>query len=95
MLAAVAFNLTRAAETVASKFNAEAPATRNQLIKVLCGTARCARPTRLQMPGNWPGKPFRSVVSPVRHVCDVNDEHADDLAASQCAEVAVRGLRRR
>jgi len=55
-LAAIAFNLTRAAGTLASKFHAKATTAtiRTQLIAVPARIARSARRLRLHLPQRWP-----------------------------------------
>ena len=56
VLAAIAFNLTRAAGTLASKFHAKATTAtiRAQLIAVPARIARSARKIRVHLPENWP-----------------------------------------
>ncbi|MHB1492012.1 MAG: IS1380 family transposase [Cellulomonas sp.] len=56
VLAAIAFNLTRAAGTLASRFHAKAATAtiRAQLISVPARIARSARRTRIHLPRNWP-----------------------------------------
>ncbi|MCY7289716.1 MAG: IS1380 family transposase [Cryobacterium sp.] len=56
VLAAIAFNLTRAAGTLASTFHATATTAtiRAQLIAVPAGIARSARRLRLHLPQHWP-----------------------------------------
>ena len=56
VLAAVAFNLTRAAGALASLFHAKATTAtiRRQLINVPARPVRSARRTRLRLPTNWP-----------------------------------------
>jgi hypothetical protein len=56
VLAAIAFNLTRAAGTLASTFHAKATTAtiRAQLISVPTRLARSARRLRLHLPRNWP-----------------------------------------
>ena len=56
VLAAIAFNLTRAAGTLASKFHAKATTAtiRTQLIAVPARIARSARRLRLHLPRRWP-----------------------------------------
>ena len=56
VLAAIAFNLTRAAGTLASRFHARATTAtiRAQLISVPARTARSARRLRLHLPQRWP-----------------------------------------
>ncbi len=56
VLAAMAFNLTRAAGTLASAFHARATTAtiRAQLIAVPARTARSARQLRLHLPQRWP-----------------------------------------
>jgi hypothetical protein len=56
VLAAIAFNLTRAAGSMASKFHAKATTAtiRAQLITVPARIARSARRTRLHLPQHWP-----------------------------------------
>ena len=56
VLAAIAFNLTRAAGTLASAFHARASGatTRRQLITVPARVARSARRLRLHLPTGWP-----------------------------------------
>ena len=56
VLAAIAFNLTRAAGTLASRFHAKATTAtiRAQLINVPARIARSARRTRLHLPQHWP-----------------------------------------
>jgi hypothetical protein len=53
---AIAFNLTRATGTLASKFHAKATTAtiRAQLITVPARIARSARRTRLHLPEHWP-----------------------------------------
>jgi DDE family transposase len=56
VLAAIAFNLTRAAGTLASRFHARATTAtiRAQLINVPARPVRSARHIRLRLPRNWP-----------------------------------------
>src|SRR5665647_680317 len=56
VLAAIAFNLTRATGTLASKFHAKATTAtiRTQLIAVPARIARSARRLRLHLPQRWP-----------------------------------------
>jgi hypothetical protein len=56
VLAAIAFNLTRAAGTLASRFHARASTAmiRTQLINVPARPVRSARQLRLRLPANWP-----------------------------------------
>jgi Transposase DDE domain group 1 len=56
VLAAIAFNLTRAAGALASAFHAKATTgtIRTQLIKVPTRIARSARRLRLHLPRDWP-----------------------------------------
>lgn len=56
MLAAIAFNLTRAAGVLASTFHAKATTAtiRAQLIAVPARLARSARRTRMHLPRDWP-----------------------------------------
>jgi len=56
VLAAIAFNLTRAAGTLASRFHARATTAtiRAQLIAVPARIARSARRLRLHLPDRWP-----------------------------------------
>ena len=56
VLAAIAFNLTRATGTLASKFHAKAitATIRAQLITVPARIARSARKLRVHLPQNWP-----------------------------------------
>jgi len=56
VLAAIAFNLTRAAGTLASRFHARATTAtiRTQLIAVPARLARSARRLRLHLPQRWP-----------------------------------------
>ena len=56
VLAAIAFNLTRATGTLASKFRAKATTAtiRAQLITVPARIARSARKIRIHLPQNWP-----------------------------------------
>ena len=56
VLAAIAFNLTRATGTLASKFHAKATTAtiRAQLITVPGRIARSARKIRIHLPKNWP-----------------------------------------
>jgi hypothetical protein len=56
VLAAIAFNLTRAAGVLASTFHAKATTAtiRAQLITVPARIARSARKTRLHLPQHWP-----------------------------------------
>jgi hypothetical protein len=56
VLAAIAFNLTRAAGTLASTFHAKATTAtiRAQLIAVPWRIARSARKIRIHLPTNWP-----------------------------------------
>jgi hypothetical protein len=56
VLAAIAYNLTRAAATLASAWHARArPATiRTQLIHIPARLANRARRLRLHLPTNWP-----------------------------------------
>jgi hypothetical protein len=56
VLAAMAFNLTRAAGTLASTFHAKATTAtlRSQLINVAARVTRSARQSTLRMPTNWP-----------------------------------------
>jgi hypothetical protein len=56
VLAAIAFNLTRAAGALASTFHAKATTAtiRTQLIAVPARTARSARRLRLHLPRDWP-----------------------------------------
>jgi Transposase DDE domain group 1 len=55
-LTSIAFNLTRAAGALASKFHARATTAtiRAQLINVPARPVRSARQTRLRLPANWP-----------------------------------------
>ncbi len=59
VLAAIAFNLTRAAGTLASAFHARATTAtiRAQLINVPARLARSARRIRLHLPRDWPWEP--------------------------------------
>jgi hypothetical protein len=59
VLAAIAFNLTRAAGALASKFHARATTgtIRAQLITVPARLARSARRLRLHLPRDWPWEP--------------------------------------
>ena len=64
VLAAIAFNLTRAAGTLASPFHARARTAtiRNQLINVPSRLARSARRLRLHLPRDWPWEhPWRQL----------------------------------
>jgi hypothetical protein len=56
VLAAIAFNLTRAAGTLASTFHAKATTAtiRSQLINIAARVVRSARRTRLRLPAAWP-----------------------------------------
>jgi hypothetical protein len=56
VLAAIAFNLTRAVGALASSFNARATtaAVRSQLITVAARTTRSARRATLHLPTPWP-----------------------------------------
>jgi hypothetical protein len=56
VLAAMAFNLTRAAGTLASRFHAKAATgtIRNQLINIAARITRSARRTPLRLPAGWP-----------------------------------------
>ena len=56
VLAAMAFNLTRAAGTLASRFHAKATTAtiRRQLINVPARPVRSARRVHLRLPSNWP-----------------------------------------
>ncbi|MEO5833675.1 MAG: transposase, partial [Nakamurella sp.] len=56
VLAAMAFNLTRAVGVLASAFHAKAATAtiRTQLIAVAARVTRSARRTRLRLPQNWP-----------------------------------------
>ena len=56
VLAAMAFNLTRAAGTLASRFHARATTAtiRRQLINVPARPVRSARRVHLRLPANWP-----------------------------------------
>jgi hypothetical protein len=56
VLAAIAFNLTRTAGTLASAFHARATTAtiRTQLIAVPARIARSARRIRLHLPERWP-----------------------------------------
>jgi len=56
VLAAIAFNLTRAAGTLASTFHAKATTAtiRTQLINVPARLARSARRLQLHLPSRWP-----------------------------------------
>jgi Transposase DDE domain group 1 len=56
VLAAIAFNLTRATGTLASKFHAKATTAtiRAQLITVPGRIARSARKIRIHLPQDWP-----------------------------------------
>ncbi|MDN5797880.1 MAG: transposase, partial [Intrasporangium sp.] len=56
VLAAIAFNLTRAAGILASTFHARARAAtiRDQLIKIPARIANRARRLHLHLPTNWP-----------------------------------------
>ena len=58
VLAAISFNLTRAAGTLASRFHARATTAtiRTHLIAVPARTARSARRLRLHLPEQWPWK---------------------------------------
>ena len=62
VLAAIAFNLTRAAGTLASRFHAKATTAtiRAQLITVPARIARSARRLRLHLPQRWPWCPASS-----------------------------------
>lgn len=55
-LAAIAFNLTRAAGALASAFHAKATTAtiRTQLINIPARVIRSARRIRLRLPANWP-----------------------------------------
>jgi Transposase DDE domain group 1 len=55
-LTTMAFNLTRAAGALASRFHAKANTAtiRRQLINVPARTVRSARRTQLRLPANWP-----------------------------------------
>jgi hypothetical protein len=55
-LAAIAFNLTRAAGALASRFHAKASTAtiRRQLFNVPARPVRSARRVRLRLPANWP-----------------------------------------
>ena len=55
-LAAIAFNLTRAAGALASTFHAKATTAtiRAQLINVAARATRSARSSRLRLPATWP-----------------------------------------
>ena len=59
VLAAIAFNLTRAAGCLASAFHARSTSgtIRAQLINVPARLARSARTIRLHLPTNWPWEP--------------------------------------
>jgi len=59
VLAAIAFNLTRAAGALASAFHARATTgtIRAQLINVPARLARSARKLRLRLPKHWPWEP--------------------------------------
>ncbi len=59
VLAAIAFNLTRAAGALASAFHARATTgtIRTQLINVPARLARSARKLRLRLPKHWPWEP--------------------------------------
>ena len=59
VLAAIAFNLTRAAGCLASAFHARATTStiRAQLITVPARLARSARTLRMHLPKNWPWEP--------------------------------------
>ena len=59
VLAAIAFNLTRAAGCLASAFHARATTAtlRAHLINVPARLARSARKLRLHMPQHWPWEP--------------------------------------
>ncbi len=64
VLAAIAFNLTRAAGTLASRFHAKATTAtiRVQLITVPARIARSARRLRLHLPRHWPWEhPWRAM----------------------------------
>jgi len=64
VLAAIAFNLTRAAGTLASRFHAKATTAtiRVQLITVPARIARSARRTRIHLPRHWPWEhPWRAM----------------------------------
>ena len=56
VLAAIAFNLTRATGTLASRFHTKATTAtiRTQLITVPARIARSARRLRLHLPQRWP-----------------------------------------
>ena len=56
MLAAIAFNLTRAAGALASSFHAKATTAtiRRQLINVAARVTRSARRSTLRLPAAWP-----------------------------------------
>jgi len=56
VLAAMAFNLTRAAGTLASSFHAKATTAtlRRQLITVAARITRSARRNTLRLPATWP-----------------------------------------
>ena len=71
MLAAIAFNLTRAAWCPASAFHARATTgtIRAQLINVSARLARSARTLRMHLPTNWPWEqawtqPFEATLGP-------------------------------
>jgi len=75
VLAAMAFNLTRAAGTIASRFHAKATTAtiRNQLINVPARPVRSARRVHLRLPANWPWAAdwldlFKHAVGPPAHV---------------------------
>jgi len=59
VLAAIAFNLTRATGTLASTFHAKATTgtIRAQLINVPARLARSARRLRIHLPERWPWEP--------------------------------------
>jgi hypothetical protein len=64
VMAAIAFNLTRAAGTLASKFHAKATTAtiRAELISVPGRIARSARKIRLHLPQDWPWEqPWRAM----------------------------------
>jgi len=61
VLAAIAFNLARAAGTLASRFHARATTAtiRAQLVAVPARIARSARRLRLHLPDRWPWEDAR------------------------------------
>jgi hypothetical protein len=77
VLACMAFNLTRAAGTLASVFHARASTAtiRAQLINVAARAVRSARRVRLRLPTNWPRGRRLARSARQRHRTTSNDHH--------------------